>query len=119
MAIKTHHLVLAMSGLNDLGFATFGDDIAAMAIPRCPGSWCLDEWLGWFRRIGRVQVEACPTDNTKRSRFGQIGCSGSNRRNRCHRQYATGAIPMGVPGWPELACWTASMHNVRIVLMAS
>src|SRR5678815_1449656 len=64
-------------------------------------------------------VEACPTDNTKRSRFGQIGCSGSNRRNRCHRQYATGASAMGVPGWPELACWTASMHNVRIVLMAS
>src|SRR5262245_48937719 len=26
---------------------------------------------------------------------------------------------MGVPGWPELACWTASMERVRIVLIAS
>jgi hypothetical protein len=33
--------------------------------------------------------------------------------------YATGAIPIGVPGWPELAFWTASMHRPRIVLMDS
>ena len=33
----------------------------------------------------------------------------------CHRQYTTGAI--GIPGCPELACCTASMDNVRIVLM--
>src|SRR5262245_60699156 len=26
---------------------------------------------------------------------------------------------MGVPGWPDLACWTASIERVRIVLMAS
>jgi hypothetical protein len=26
---------------------------------------------------------------------------------------------MGEPGWPELAACTASMHSVRIVLMAS
>src|SRR6516225_1429057 len=28
-------------------------------------------------------------------------------------------MPMGEPGWPELAACTASMHSVRIVLMAS
>jgi len=27
-----------------------------------------------------------------------------------------GAIAIGVPGWPDLAFWTASMHRVRIVL---
>src|SRR5688572_1406156 len=26
-------------------------------------------------------------------------------------------MPMGVPGWPESACWTASIASVRIVLM--
>ena len=29
----------------------------------------------------------------------------------------TGAMAMGVPGWPELACWMASMHSVRRVSM--
>src|SRR5262249_6835658 len=37
----------------------------------------------------------------------------------CHRQYATGAMPMGVPGWPDWAFWTASMQRVRIVLTQS
>jgi hypothetical protein len=31
----------------------------------------------------------------------------------------TGAIAMGVPGCPELAFWTASIANVRIVFMHS
>ena len=31
--------------------------------------------------------------------------------------YATGAIPIGVPGCPEFAAWTASMQSVRIVVM--
>src|SRR5579872_6886830 len=53
----------------------------------------------------------------KRSRLGQIGSCGSKRRKCCHRQYATGARAIGVPGWPELAAWTASIDNVRIVLM--
>ncbi len=26
------------------------------------------------------------------------------------------AMPMGIPGWPELAFWTASMLNARIAL---
>src|SRR5438876_537770 len=29
----------------------------------------------------------------------------------------TGAIAIGVPGWPELAFWTASIDRVRMVLM--
>jgi hypothetical protein len=24
------------------------------------------------------------------------------------------AMPMGAPGWPELACWTASIARARI-----
>src|SRR5262245_3597587 len=28
-------------------------------------------------------------------------------------------MPIGEPGWPELAACTASMHSVRIVLMAT
>lgn len=32
---------------------------------------------------------------------------------------ACGESAMGVPGCPELACWTASIQRVRIVLMAS
>src|SRR5437660_747977 len=27
-------------------------------------------------------------------------------------------MPIGVPGWPELAFWTASMQSVRMVLTA-
>src|SRR5580704_19022059 len=45
-----------------------------------------------------------------------MGSSGSKRRNSCQRTYITGAIAIGVPGWPELACCTASMHRVRMVL---
>src|SRR5262249_27385825 len=32
-------------------------------------------------------------------------------------RYATGAIAMGVPGWPEFAACTASIERVRIVLI--
>ena len=30
-----------------------------------------------------------------------------------------GASAMGVPGCPELACWTASIESVRMVLIDS
>src|ERR1700740_1439429 len=62
-------------------------------------------------------MEAWPIDNTKRSRLGHTGSAGSKRRNCCHKQYATGASAIGVPGCPELAACTASMERVRIVLM--
>ncbi len=38
---------------------------------------------------------------------------------RVKSRYAAGAIAIGIPGWPLLACWTASMASVRIVLMQS
>src|ERR1700740_692568 len=62
-------------------------------------------------------MEACPIDNTNRSRLGHTGSPGSKQRNCCHKQYATGAIAIGVPGCPELAACTASMERVRIVLI--
>src|SRR6516164_3226841 len=64
-------------------------------------------------------IEAWPIDSTKRSRSGQMGFCGSNRRWRCQSAYATGAMAIGVPGWPELACWTASIASVRMVLTES
>src|SRR5215831_8931460 len=30
-----------------------------------------------------------------------------------------GASAMGVPGWPDLACWTASIESVRMQLIDS
>src|SRR5205823_1958724 len=64
-------------------------------------------------------MDACPMESTKRSRFCQIGSSGSKFRKFCHTAYTTGANAIAVPGWPELACCTASMLKVRIVLMLS
>lgn len=32
---------------------------------------------------------------------------------------ATRAITIGAPGWPEFAVWTASIANVRMVLIES
>ena len=32
--------------------------------------------------------------------------------------YASGAIAIGIPGWPEFAAWTASMESVRTVSIA-
>jgi hypothetical protein len=69
--------------------------------------------------IAYRSVDACPIDRTNRSRLGQIGSSGLTRRNRCHSVYPTGAVAIGVPGCPEFAYWTASMHRVRIVAIAS
>src|SRR5205807_6768971 len=64
-------------------------------------------------------MDAWPMESTKRSRLGQIGSSGSKRSRRFQRQYATGAMAMGVPGCPELAACTASMARQRMVLTAN
>src|ERR1700759_4682117 len=64
-------------------------------------------------------IDAWPAERTKRSRFGQTGDAGSNRRDRCQSVYVTGAAPMTVPGGPESAACTASMPSVRIVLTQS
>ena len=38
---------------------------------------------------------------------------------RVHKRYAIGAIPIGIPGWPELAFCTASIASTLIELMQS
>jgi hypothetical protein len=65
----------------------------------------------------RIRLGTCPIDNTNRSWLGHTGSPGSKRRNCCHKQYATGAIAMGVPGCPELAACTASIDSARMVLI--
>src|SRR5215471_20529301 len=64
-------------------------------------------------------MEAWPFESTNRSRLGQIGSFGSNRISRFQIVYTNGASAIGVPGCPDLACCTASMESVRIVLMHS
>src|SRR5215217_4591032 len=64
-------------------------------------------------------MDACPADRTKRSRSGQSASAASYRRMRVKSTCASGASAIGVPGWPELAFWTASIDSVRIVLMHS
>src|SRR5215469_7840333 len=64
-------------------------------------------------------IDAWPFERMNRSRFGQIGSSGSNCMTRFQMVYTNGARAIGVPGWPELACCTASIERVRIVLIQS
>src|SRR5215471_5256826 len=64
-------------------------------------------------------IEAWPFESTKRSRLGQIGSLGSNRNTRFQIVYTKGARAIGVPGCPDLACCTASIESVRMVLMQS
>src|SRR5580704_1451469 len=69
--------------------------------------------------MDQSNIDACPFESTKRSRLGQMGSCGSKRITRFHRVYTRGASAIGVPGCPDLACWTASIERVRIVLMAN
>ena len=81
-----------------------------------------NEGLTAFTPVGCTiahSIDAWPADNTNRSRLDQIGGTGSNRRNRCHRAQDTGAGSMGVPGCAEFAAYTASNHRVRMVLTAT
>src|SRR4051812_25750097 len=59
---------------------------------------------------------ACPAERTKRSRSTQVGAWGLKRRNRLQRTKARSAMPIGAPGWPELAFSTASTASMRSVL---
>src|SRR5574343_466336 len=61
-------------------------------------------------------MDPWPLDSTKRSRLAHCGLLGLWRRWRAQRATAMSAIPMGAPGWPELACWTASMARARMAL---
>src|SRR5262245_3982720 len=48
-----------------------------------------------------------------------MGSCGSKRRTRFQSVYTSGASAIGVPGCPDLACWTASIERVRMVLIAN
>src|SRR5919108_559172 len=63
-------------------------------------------------------MEAWPADSTKRSRSGHVGSIGAWRRKRVQSTYAIGAAPIGAPGCPEFAFWTASIERVRMVSIA-
>ena len=75
---------------------------------------CPDSRSGGAAR--RAASSRGPAESTKRSRSGQSGCCGSNFRNRVHSTVATSAMPMGMPGWPDLAFSTASMASARMAL---
>jgi hypothetical protein len=47
-------------------------------------------------------------ERTKRSRLSQSGFLGLKVMNLLKRTWATGAMPIGAPGWPELAAAVAS-----------
>src|SRR5579862_8103302 len=64
-------------------------------------------------------MDAWPAESTNRSRFSHAGSPGLNHRNRSKSVCTTGAMAMGVPGWPEFAFCTASIDSVRMVLMQS
>src|SRR5215469_15136741 len=64
-------------------------------------------------------IDAWPFERMNRSRFGQIGSSGSNCMTRFQMVYTNGASAIGVPGCPDLACCTASIERVRIVFIDS
>src|SRR5690606_485824 len=64
-------------------------------------------------------MEPWPLDMMKRSRFTHPGFTGLCRRKSFHNTSAISAMPMGAPGWPELAFWTASMLRARMALARS
>src|ERR1035441_7855934 len=64
-------------------------------------------------------MEPWPAESTKRSRSVQWGLEGECLRWRLQSTWAAGAIPMGIPGWPELACRVASTASMRMVLTAN
>src|ERR1700751_5050260 len=55
----------------------------------------------------------------KRSRSGHFGSDGLWRKCRIHSAQAISAIPIGIPGWPEFAFWTASIARARMALHMS
>lgn len=52
-------------------------------------------------------------ESTKRSLLGQFGFFGLKFMNLLKRTWATGAIPMGAPGCPELALRVASTWKMN------
>ena len=59
-------------------------------------------------------MEPCPADKTNLSLFNQLGFLGLNFKKYLNKIVATSAIPIGIPGCPELAPCTASIDRKRI-----
>src|SRR5271169_5913479 len=64
-------------------------------------------------------MDAWPFERTKRSRSHHPGFPGLNLSTSRQSTSATSASPMGAPGWPELAFWTASIDKARMALARS
>src|SRR5712664_4181796 len=64
-------------------------------------------------------MEPWPLESTKRSRPGHAGFFGLWRRKRRHSTSAISAMPIGMPGWPEFAFWTASIASARMAFTRS
>lgn len=52
-------------------------------------------------------------ESTNLSRLTQLGFLGLNFMNLLNRTCETGAMPMGAPGWPELALAVASTYRMN------
>ena len=61
-------------------------------------------------------IDPCPADKTNLSLLSQLGFFGLNLKKYLNRIVATLAIPIGIPGCPELAFCTASMDKNLIAL---
>ena len=64
-------------------------------------------------------MQPWPEERTKRSRFTHFGSSGLYCISSAKRRYPIGAWPIGAPGWPLLALFTASTAKKRMALMHS
>ena len=61
-------------------------------------------------------MDPCPADKTNLSRLSQLGFFGLNFRKFLYKTVTTSAIPIGIPGCPELAFCTASIDKNLIAL---
>ena len=60
-----------------------------------------------------MSIEPCPLESTNLSLLNQLGLEGLCTKCRRHRTSAISAIPMGMPGCPQLAFCTASAASIR------
>jgi hypothetical protein len=56
----------------------------------------------------KKKVQNSTYERTNRSRLTHLGFLGLKVMNLFHTTWATGAIPIGAPGWPEFAWNVAS-----------
>ena len=82
--------------------------------------------VSYFRFTAFTPVKCSREYRERRSVAGRKDKSVAVRPNRIFRIKSQKILPQhvhdrrhrhGVPGWPEFACWTASMHSVRMVLI--